>query len=635
MHRSLIAATLAAATLGACGPIEDTSPDGTPTALGGALTHDGARILADRVRVIDGARIRMQKLAVDGQIVARYLSADGEVIPPEALPTPPRFIIEPRLAAELDRLGDRDEIAVRVGLVAPPAFDADDPDHHGSHAFDDGGRYAATLDGDPLTLLGEATSRELRAARTAELRAERRAWRAERWQTLAEQLDLDPRALAAAIDEGARSAELRLTRRQIEALADAEAVALIERPEPRADSLSAAMRATGADPVVLRDRRRQGDGIGVFFSESGCPRAGDVDDYRRLGAASATTHSRRVARILRGVAPLAFLYCRASFRLPTSADLDGVGDDPAVLVENHSWTIQPLTTDGMAHGDTRYISTDRDFDDHVYEDGIAVFVAAGNGGTARTDGVATPAKALNVTAVGNYDDGDDEINRSSSWREPETGNRKPELSAPGTNIRVAGLSGTGTGTSFASPHAAALAADLMGAYPWLQLRPHYLAGLMIAGATDEIAGGFDRVGFGGIDMQSAYFSGIHFWWNGRNDSFTYFDARDADPLSDTIDREFYVDAERFDTVRVALRWLTRGSYTYAHRHDAHPIGRDLDLAVYDPNGRLIGASFSWDDPFEVITFAPVQSGTYTARIHDYANRDEDLRIKMGLSVNYD
>lgn len=637
MNRSVLsAAFVVATTLGACAPLEDIPLDGARDPLADPSLTEAGSVLAKQVRRVGDVTIRMQKVEVDGEIVARYFTADGAPFGPDALPTPPRTLIDPAVAAALEAAADDAAIEVRVGLVAPPAFDADDPNREGTHAFGDDGRYTATLDDETLTLLGEATLREERFARIAARRALRHAWRAEAWETLAGLYPIDQPALSTAVAEGARSAVLALTPAQIEAFAETadDLVALIELPDPRSNALAAAMVDTSVDPVVFRNPLRQGEGVGVYFSEWRCPAPGDLDDYRRLNDVAASDHDRRVARIIRGVAPRSFIYCRSGFRLPARGDLDGVGGDPAILVENHSWGSKPLVTDGLVHGDTRYIATDRDFDDHVYEDGVAVFAAAGNGGTAPTHGVETPSKALNVTAVGNYYDRTDEIRESSSWRDPETGNRKPELSAPGAWIGVDGLPGTASGTSFSSPHAAAFAADLMGAYRWLQLRPSYLGAFMIAGATDPIDGGFDRVGFGGIDMQSAFYSGTNTWWDGRNDSFAWYDDRDVEPGNGSIDRAFYVDADRHDAVRVALRWATRGSYTYDHRRDAHPIGRDLDITVYDPDGRRVGGSFSWDDPFEVVDFVPARSGTYTVRIHEFANRDAALRLRMGLSINF-
>ena len=80
--------------------------------------------------------------------------------------------------------------------------------------------------------------------------------------------------------------------------------------------------------------------------------------------------------------------------------------------------------------------------------------------------------------------------------------------------------------------------------------------------------------------------------------------------------------------------MNRGSYTYNHRNDAHAIGMDLDLRVYDPNGNYVGGSFSWDNPFEKVNFTPTVSGYYTFKVNRYANRDANSAVRMGMYVNY-
>jgi hypothetical protein len=81
-------------------------------------------------------------------------------------------------------------------------------------------------------------------------------------------------------------------------------------------------------------------------------------------------------------------------------------------------------------------------------------------------------------------------------------------------------------------------------------------------------------------------------------------------------------------------WLNRGTYTFDHRLEAHPIGMDLDLSVYDPNGDYIGGSFSWDNAFEKVNFRPTISGYYTFKIKRFANRDLASHLRLGMYVNY-
>jgi hypothetical protein len=166
----------------------------------------------------------------------------------------------------------------------------------------------------------------------------------------------------------------------------------------------------------------------------------------------------------------------------------------------------------------------------------------------------------------------------------------------------------------------------------LKGRPYLVKAKILAGATDLISGSWDAVGLGGIDFASAQWSGYAQWYTGSNSSFDYFDTTDG--VDDNyIEKRVYISSG-WDAVRVVLSWLSRGSYIYDHRNDAHPIGMDLDLRVYNPYGQYIGGSFSWDNSFEEIEFTPTVSGYYTFKINRYANRDTSNNLRMGLYVNY-
>jgi Subtilase family len=188
---------------------------------------------------------------------------------------------------------------------------------------------------------------------------------------------------------------------------------------------------------------------------------------------------------------------------------------------------------------------------------------------------------------------------------------KPELSLPGTNITAGGF--TSSGTSFATPHAAAFAADLMSAWTWYQLKPYLVKAAMLAGGSKTIGGDIDRVGVGGADFWRTFYGGKGYWWSGTNAAFAGFDAADPLPRNGYVDVLQDLPASR-PNVRASLVWLNRGTYTYDHRADAHAIGMDFDLAVFDPNGTLITSSASFDNPFELLRFDTTVSGAYRFRI---------------------
>ncbi len=648
-HRSFVAAGLALALGAGCGDIDLDPMSGEALPPAAEAPADGrvdeGEVLARRSRTIDGRTFTFLKIrTATGEVATRITDDAGRPVDPAVIPRGSTPLVHPAVRAALSRpsshpahIASDDTLPVMLGLTAAPTPDAMAESRQGSHTFDDMGRYIATLDGETLTVIDERVLGAERAATTRAARRARIAWRADRWSDLIARHGLDAPALSEAIAEGTPSVVLELTGAEIEAIAaeSADLVAAIEPAPKPSNALRAALQDVSIDPVVFANNGRQGGGVGIYMSEEGCNPDGTYADYERL-AGSTDGHSLAVAGILRGASPRSFIYCRGGFTLPRASDLDGVGGNEAVLVENHSWGNMPGRFGGQRHGTAEYQLLDRDFDDHVYDDRVSVFVAAGNNGDLAPDHVNSPAKALNVVGVGAYDDSTNTITDWSSWQDGEVGNAKPELSAPGRSLSIP-LADDGrlwSGTSFASPIAAAAAADLMGAYGWLQLRPAYIKAFMLAGSTDAIAGGADAVGVGGFDFRSAFFSGTNTWWDGRNDAFDWYDDRDSDPGNGYVDRPFDVDANRTSRVRVALSWATRGSYTHAHRGDAHPIGRDLDLVVYDPDGRRVGGSSSWDNPYEVVDFAPNRSGRYVARINEYANRDAGARLRMGLSINF-
>ena len=120
--------------------------------------------------------------------------------------------------------------------------------------------------------------------------------------------------------------------------------------------------------------------------------------------------------------------------------------------------------------------------------------------------------------------------------------------------------------------------------------------------------------------------------HGNNGDFSAWDAADG-TLDGYVSRQIFIP-NSYDGVRIAMSWLTRGTYTFDHKDDAHPIGIDLDLSVYDPTGGLVGVSLSYDNAFEVIDFSPVITGFYTFKINRFANRDVANRLRVGVAVNF-
>jgi hypothetical protein len=429
------------------------------------------------------------------------------------------------------------------------------------------------------------------------------------------------KGLEEALQQGRSGVTLDLNAPQLQSLIKSgdATISGLELNEPGQDDIDDAMDATSISTAALPFASTGGDGIGIYMTESGCANESRITNYDRLSG-SETDHSRNVGGILRAVSPDSFIYCRGSAVLPNDSDLDGVGGNPPIHI---------VTRSNSSNDSTSYNTLDRDWDNFSYDNHIPVFNSGGNTG-AGTGNVQSPGKGLNIITVGNYNDATDTISGSSPFVDPQIGNDKPEISAPGTNITAGGF--TKSGTSMSTPHAAAFAADMMSHSTYLQYRPQLVKAKIMAGATDPISGGYNKVGLGGIDFASAQWSGHWFWWSGGTSAFNTFDGQDG-AADNHIVKQVYI-ANTWERVRVVLNWLTRGSYTYDHRNDAHPIGLDLDLKVYDPNGNYLGGSFSWDNSFEDVDFTPTVSGYYTFKIHRYATRDSSLKLRMGMYVNY-
>lgn len=282
---------------------------------------------------------------------------------------------------------------------------------------------------------------------------------------------------------------------------------------------------------------------------------------------------------------------------------------------------------------TNYSQIDQEWDDFVYNNPVATILAAGNQPNNPANGwnVWSPAKALNILTVGNYNDANNTINPTSCHINPSTQNEKPEISFPGTNITAGGHANF-TGTSMASPHAAAAAADFMGAWPRFQSAPARMKALMLSAPREDIVGGVGTVGVGGFDYLSAKV-GWSWWWSGSNGQFGAMDSWDYLPNNGRIDVRSYLNAS-LPKVWVSLAWLNRGTFMFQNQWHWNPIGMDMNLFVYDPNGNLIAQSASLNNPYEMVSFDPQVTGYYRVSIARTANNDPASRIDMGLVLNY-
>ena len=214
--------------------------------------------------------------------------------------------------------------------------------------------------------------------------------------------------------------------------------------------------------------------------------------------------------------PVTYTECWQWFLAPT--DLAGGNADPALApdVINNSWGCP--TSEGC---DTNAINAMQLVVESVRAAGNLPVASAGNSGSRGCSSVSTPAAIYDaVFTVANTTSTDTPASNSS--RGPVTvdfsNRRKPDIAAPGTNVRSS-LPGGGyasfSGTSMAGPHVAGLVALLISAEPGLAGNVDRIEELIRESAfhpatSNEVCGGISAAnfpnntfGFGRIDALAA------------------------------------------------------------------------------------------------------------------------------------
>lgn len=271
--------------------------------------------------------------------------------------------------------------------------------------------------------------------------------------------------------------------------------------------------------------------------------------------------------------------------------------------------------------------------DHIAINHSVHFVkSAGNSGTG-DQLITSPGMAYNVITVGAIDDGNtlnqgnDIIANYSSFQE-NSGTNKPDLVAPGSNIRTA--AGQDSGTSFAAPHVTATIAQLLQQSPALKTLQDGMKAILTASISHSnlaYATGdgtnFNTYGAGVVDSRSSS------WTISSNRYVTSSFA--ANSLNGS-EKTYYFNVSSSDTrIRVSLSWLKFNSITGAHTGNVTTNGSlaDLDLYVYDSNGNIVESALSSTNNVEIVQFTPSVTGQYMIKVRQYSNSDQ--KVYFGLA----
>lgn len=363
----------------------------------------------------------------------------------------------------------------------------------------------------------------------------------------------------------------------------------------------------------------KGQGIGIYFTETGCPKLSHTNTalYTQGNTCIRGTrsHPTQVVRVLQTTAPNAMIYGFDQENYPENPS----EYSPQIYIGSHSWSNS---------ADSVYTVEDQSMDNYIYSNKVIEFVAAGNT-RGSTNYVTSPGKAVNAITVGAINPDSYTYASYSGWKNPSLGNQKPEVvnfthfyfpNDPHFSLTVNGntqsYNGTFNGTSASTPYTAAMAADVLSQHSFFKNHPEMFKALMMTGSTEYINNSYfqgDKDNYHRIRKLPLYskmaWNTRSAYWNGNN--YDFFGADSCIRFTESS-----IDSGK--TYRIAISWLTLGSYVMQH----NMLSQDLDLFIYQ-GGALIASSSAPNNPFELVEFTTNSSANLTIVIKRIRNAQAD------------
>ena len=282
--------------------------------------------------------------------------------------------------------------------------------------------------------------------------------------------------------------------------------------------------------------------------------------------------------------------------------------------------------------DYNYNEIAQDIDDYVYFNRVIQIAAAGNTSGENTF-ISDYAKGANVISVGAIKPvryGQSYL-PNSDWHNTVFNGmvkmEKPEI-ANFTNIYIKNTKGgvfsddinqryrfnypSVTGTEGAATLTAGMVVDLLDRVPFYKWHPEVVKALLLSASTKNITNGssYDIDRNIHYDMATAYPSFENMirgnrarFWNGNNAD--YFRSEMI-----TFEEKGIVEGR---TYRVAIAWLSRGSYIKQYKK----LPQDIDLRICQGNG--CAGSQSSNNPYEVVEYTARSSAPITVEISRWRN----------------